>query len=224
MSDSLTPHGLYGLYSLEILQDRILEWVAFPFSRESSQPWDSTQVSHIVSDSLPTESQRNPLLSPSLHEMFPSCLLISLKRSLVFSILLFFSISLHCSLKKTFLSPLALLWNIAFSWVCLSLSPLSFASLLFSAICQASSDNHFTFLHFFFLGMVLFITSCTVLQTSVHSSSGTLSDLIPWIYSSPPLYNHKGFDAGKDWRWEKKGTTEDEMVGWHHWLSGHEFE
>ena len=31
-------------------------------------------------------------------------------------------------------------------------------------------------------------------------------------------------DAGKDWRWEEKGTTEDEMVGWHHWLCGHEFE
>ena len=29
-------------------------------------------------------------------------------------------------------------------------------------------------------------------------------------------------DAGKDWRWEKKGTTEDEMVGWHHWPNGHE--
>ena len=31
-------------------------------------------------------------------------------------------------------------------------------------------------------------------------------------------------DAGKDWRQEDKGTTEDEMVGWHHWFSGHEFE
>ena len=30
-------------------------------------------------------------------------------------------------------------------------------------------------------------------------------------------------DAGKDWRQEEKGTTEDEMVGWHHWLDGHEF-
>ena len=30
-------------------------------------------------------------------------------------------------------------------------------------------------------------------------------------------------DAGRDWRWEKKGTTEDEMVGWHHLLNGHEF-
>ena len=31
-------------------------------------------------------------------------------------------------------------------------------------------------------------------------------------------------DAGKDWRQVEKGTTEDEMVGWHHRLDGHEFE
>ena len=31
-------------------------------------------------------------------------------------------------------------------------------------------------------------------------------------------------DAGKDWRREEKGVTEDEMVGWHHQLDGHEFE
>ena len=31
-------------------------------------------------------------------------------------------------------------------------------------------------------------------------------------------------DTGKDWRQEEKGTTEDKMVGWHHWLNGHEFE
>ena len=30
--------------------------------------------------------------------------------------------------------------------------------------------------------------------------------------------------AGKDWGQEKKGMTEDKMVGWHHWLNGHEFE
>ena len=34
----------------------------------------------------------------------------------------------------------------------------------------------------------------------------------------------KDSDAGKDWRQEEKGTTEDEMVGWHHRLDGHEFE
>ena len=31
-------------------------------------------------------------------------------------------------------------------------------------------------------------------------------------------------DAGKDWRQEEKGMTEVKMVGWHHWLKGHEFE
>ena len=31
-------------------------------------------------------------------------------------------------------------------------------------------------------------------------------------------------DSGKDWRQKEKGTTEDEMVRWHYWLSGHEFE
>ena len=38
-----------------------------------------------------------------------------------------------------------------------------------------------------------------------------------WLIGNDP-------DAGKDWRQEEKGTTEDEMVGWHHQLNGHEFE
>ena len=38
-----------------------------------------------------------------------------------------------------------------------------------------------------------------------------------WLIGKDP-------DAGKDGKWEEKGTTEDEMVGWHHWLNGHEFE
>ena len=34
----------------------------------------------------------------------------------------------------------------------------------------------------------------------------------------------KDSDAGRDWGHEEKGTTEDEMIGWHHQLNGHEFE
>ena len=34
----------------------------------------------------------------------------------------------------------------------------------------------------------------------------------------------KDSDAGKDWGQEEKGMTDNEMVGWHHWLKGHEFE
>ena len=63
---------------------------------------------------------------------------------------IFPSISLHCSFKKAFLPLLAILWYSAFSWVYVSLYPLHFASLLFSAICKASSDNHFAYLHLYF--------------------------------------------------------------------------
>ena len=120
----------------------------------------------------------------------PLVALIFLKRSLVFPILLFSSISLHWSERKAFLFLLAILWNSAFKWVYLSFSPLPFTSLLFTAIYKASSENHFAFLHLFYLGMVLIPVSCIMSWTSIHSSSGTLlSDLIPWIYFSLPLYN-----------------------------------
>ena len=130
----------------------------------------------------------------------PLVYLIFLKRSLVFPILLFSSISSHYSFRMVFLSFLAILWNSAFRWMYISFSPWPFASLLFSAICKGSSDNPFSILHFFFLGMVLITASCTMLWTSIHSSSGTLS-----VRSNPlnlfaiSLCNHKGFDLGHTW-------------------------
>ena len=54
-------------------------------------------------------------------------------------------------------------------------SPLLFTSLLFTAICKASWDNYFAFLPFISFWMVLIPAVCTVLWTSAHSSSGTLS-------------------------------------------------
>ena len=48
--------------------------------------------------------------------------------------------------------------------------------------------------------------------------------LILWPSDSKSWLIGKDPDAGKDWRQEEKGTTEDEMVGWHHRLNGHEFE
>ena len=41
-------------------------------------------------------------------------------------------------------------------------------------------------------------------------------DAKSWLIGKDP-------DVGRDWGQEEKGTTEDEMVGWHHWLNGHEF-
>ena len=79
--------------------------------------------------------------------------------SLSYSI--FSSISLRCSIQKAFLSLLDNLWNSALCWLYMSLSPLLFAFLLFSAIYKVSSDNHFVLSHFSFLGMVLVAISCT---------------------------------------------------------------
>ena len=47
---------------------------------------------------------------------------------------------------------------------------------------------------------------------------------ILWPPDAKSLFIWKDPDAGKDWRQEEKGTIEDEMVGWHHQLNGHEFE
>ena len=59
---------------------------------------------------------------------------------------------------------------------------------------------------------------CTCTHTYIHIHIyvymyGTCKNWLIWKHPN----------AGKDWRWEEKGVTEDEMVGWHHRLNGHEF-
>ena len=55
-------------------------------------------------------------------------------------------------------------------------------------------------------------------KTDVEAETPVLwpPDVKSWLIWKDP-------DAGKDWRQEEKESTEDEMVGWHHWHSGHEF-
>ena len=75
--------------------------------------------------------------------------------------------------------------------------------------------------------------------TARRSNQSTLKEISPEYSLEGPMlklklqyFGHlmwrtdslKSPDAGKDWRQEKKGTTEDEMVGWHHQPNGHEFE
>ena len=47
---------------------------------------------------------------------------------------------------------------------------------------------------------------------------------ILWLPHAKCWYIGKDPNAGKDWRQEEKGMTEDKLVEWHHWLDGHEFE
>ena len=169
-------------------------WRSFLYS-SSVYCCDLLLISSASVRSIPFLSFIEPIFAWNV----PLISLIFLERSLVFPILLFSSISLHWSLRKAFLFLLAIPWSSAFRWIYLPFSPLPFSSLLFTTLCKASSDNYFAFLHFFLLGMVWLPATCTMSWTSIHSSSGTLSDLIPWIYLSLPLCNHKGFDLGYTW-------------------------
>ena len=73
----------------------------------------------------------------------------SLSHSVVF--LYFFALIA----EEGFLISPFILWNSAFKWEYLSFASFLFASILFTAVCKASSDYHFAFLHFFSMGMVL---------------------------------------------------------------------
>ena len=154
MSDSLQPHGL----------------------QHAKLPCLSP-APRACSDSCPSSLWCHPTISSSVVP-FSSCLQCSLgisnflKETSSLSHSIVFLYFFHWSLRKAFLSLLSILRDSAFKWVYLSFSPLPLPSLLFSAICKVSSDNHFAFLHFFFLGMVLITASYTMSWTSIHSSPG----------------------------------------------------
>ena len=75
----------------------------------------------------------------------------------------------------------------------------------------------------------------TVPWTAMRSNQSILREISPrrtdveaetpihWPPAVKSWLIWKDPDAGKDWRQEEKGTTEDEMAGWHHWLNGHGF-
>ena len=139
-----------------------------------------------------------PLFCPPLHEMFPWYLCF-LKRSLVFPILLFSSIHCTVHLRRSSYLPLffsGTLHSVGyifpfFPYLLLFFFPQQFVD---------SSNNHYAFLHFFFFGMALVTVSYTRLWTSfIVLQALYLQDLIPWIYSSLPLYDQKGFDSSHTW-------------------------
>ena len=64
--------------------------------------------------------------------------------------------------------------------------------------------------------------------TARRSNKSILKEISPGISLEGMMLKLKlqyfGHDAGRDWEQEEKGTTEDEMAGWHHQLDGYEFE
>ena len=100
----------------------------------------------------------------------------------------------------------------------------------------------YNFLHIWYLRFIWLLKSCGLcvhlisksnLATSIFPSPPYHFLLGTWITCTLGHFGHlmwrtgsleKDLDAGKDWRWEEKGTAEDEMIGWHYRLNGHEFE
>ena len=81
----------------------------------------------------------------------------------------------------------------------------AFPSHLFTAICKASSDSHFAFLHFFFLGMVLIPVSCTTsivhwrqLYCTVYLAIETVQNGVPNSGMSNPVSIKSDNTRGKD--------------------------
>ena len=146
-------------------------------------------------------------MCPSLHEMSPWYLGIS--NFLEESSSLSHSVSLHCSLMKAFLSLLAILWNSAFS--CVYLPFLLYLSLLFFSQLfvrppQTTILPSCISFPWRWFGLLPPVQCCE--PPSIVLWTLCLSDLIPWIYLSPPLYNHKRFDLAHTW-----------MVSWFSLLS-----
>ena len=61
-------------------------------------------------------------------------------------------------------------------------------------------------------------------QSWIGSTDVEAETLILWPPDAKSWLIWKNHGSGKDWRQEKKGRTEDEMVEWHYWLNGHEFQ
>ena len=149
----------------------------------------------------------------------PLVSLIFLKRSLVFPILVFSSVSLHYSSKKAFLSLLAILWHSAFSY-CINI-----------LICWCnyfSSGQSLNCVQLFVTPWTARISNQSILkeisQIFIGRTDAEVETPILWPHDVKNWLPGKDPDAGKDWRQEEKRMTEDEMVGWRHWLIGHEFE
>ena len=67
------------------------------------------------------------------------------------------------------------------------------------------------------LSLPPFFLSCLSLSPTLFHALNNIVSIISWLFRKDP-------DAGEDWGQEEEGVTEDEMVGWYHWLSAHEFE
>ena len=178
-----------------IFQARILEWVAISFSRESSWFRVRTWVFSLASRFFATEPPGKPLCYlPSFRFCFSMEYWLGTNEKIKI-MCLFCKLHLTCFILK-FPKAGGLLYRVLWT---LHPAPTGVAS--YTARLQYQNQYIDTG------------------RTGAEAETPVLwpPDANNWLVGKDP-------DAGKDWGQEEKGMTEDEMVGWHHWLNGHEFE
>ena len=181
-----TDHG--------ILQVWILECIAFPFSRGSSQPREWTQVSSIASIFFTSWTTREALTNLDSILKSKDITLqtkVCLVKAMVFPVVMYGCES--WTIKK------AECWRTVVLEGTLE-SPLD---------CKEIQPVH---------------PKGNQSRIFIGKSHAEAETPILWPPDAKNWLTGKDPDAGKDWRWEEKGTTEDETVGWHHRLDGHRFE
>ena len=153
-------------------------------------------ISSAIVQSLLFLSFIMPILAENVLLISP----IFLKRSLVFPILLFSSISLHISFKKSSYISLIfseILHSVGRIFLFLPCLSLLFFSQLFVKPPQTttlSSCISFSLGWFWSLPPIQCYEPLSIVLQAL-----CLPDLIPWIYLLPPLYNNEGFDLGHTW-------------------------
>ena len=82
----------------------------------------------------------------------------------------------------------------------------------------------YTVFSFYYYCFAIFLYHVFIPWIFIGSTDAETETAILWPPGAKNWLIGKDPDAGKDWGQEEKGATEDEMVGWHHRLNGHEFE
>ena len=181
-----------------IFQARILDWVAISFFNGSSQPRNQTLSYELAGRFFTTEAPEKPpiIILNQFHEAYWLINFLFLL-SLILWLCYLREMSQGCFL---FLILWNSLWNIE---VICFLIP---GSLLDSKEIKPVNSKRIQ--PWIFIGRLDDEAEAPIL----------------WPPDARSQLIGKDLDNGKDWRQEEKEATEDEMVGWHHWLNGHEFQ
>ena len=133
------------------------------------------------------------------------------------------SASVRSILFLSFIEPI-FAWNIPLVFLIFLKRSLLFPFYFFSISLHFSFPLPFCFKHSFLSSALITVSDFPLGSFSFCLTISFKAFPILWTCAKKSWLIKKALMLGKDWRQRKKGLTEDEMVGWHHGLNGHELE